>query len=274
MNIQTGYTNQLKFTNTEAVKRSEPAHSETQDIPKKNTPKITYNWKTISAIAGGAALILLGILNRKSISKTVKQLFAHKPQGPKLNTINSGHTGKKKYIKPEIKITEKPVEIPQSEITTSYEPERLFQNLRREPKSAPKQIFLDESGRVIRGKSSPKTDRYYTRRPDINPSDVTDRVVDFAVMDELINQGKGVRSAFEHIKEPFSKSRVNPFEEDIATRTVGEDFSQVTDLGNIFEESAEQSSGFFDGMSDVFDGMTESMSDFASSIGDTLSDIV
>lgn len=64
------------FTSIEQVKRSEPAVIVTDSpmidyqVEKENLKsKIKYNWKTISAVTGATALVLLGILKRHSISK-------------------------------------------------------------------------------------------------------------------------------------------------------------------------------------------------------------
>ncbi len=126
MNIQriSGY--QPNYTSVEQVKRGEPVTEPNvpngSDLIEHKIEKIAwkdkfkYDWKTMSAITAGAAVVLLGVLNRRAIGGMVKKIF--KPEQVK-----------KKYVTPEIKITnipnEKVVKIPNRKLQLQCRSQRL-----------------------------------------------------------------------------------------------------------------------------------------------------
>lgn len=73
------------FRSVEQVKRSEPTTLTTESplienrVEKENLrSKFKYNWKTISAITGAGALILVGILKRNAISDMLGKFINRK----------------------------------------------------------------------------------------------------------------------------------------------------------------------------------------------------
>ena len=74
------------FRSIEQVKRGEPATLTTEAplienrVEKENLKsKFKYNWKTISAVTGAAALILVEILERNAISDMIGRLVRKTP---------------------------------------------------------------------------------------------------------------------------------------------------------------------------------------------------
>jgi len=74
------YTN---FRSIEETKRSESTNTTMSPMIEKEVEKrdfkskYGYSWKTMSAVAGAGALILLAVLNRKSIAKVLKKADAN-----------------------------------------------------------------------------------------------------------------------------------------------------------------------------------------------------
>lgn len=88
MNIQRISGFQPNYTSVEQVKRGEPVKEPNiptgsdlieQKIEKQAwKDKFKYDWKTVSAVTGGVALVLLAVLNRRAIKGAFDKLSGAK----------------------------------------------------------------------------------------------------------------------------------------------------------------------------------------------------
>ena len=273
MNIQriSGY--QPNYTSVEQVRRGEPVTEPNvpngSDLIEHKIEKIAwkdkfkYDWKTMSAITAGAAVVLLGVFNRRAIGGMVKKIF--KPEQVK-----------KKYVTPEIKITnipnEKVVKIPESEITITMPEPKVKPAQSRKPKEP---VYINEQGQIINphkqnsqqrtGFNFEQKEEMFGRKPAGNPtsasdiaSETADRMVDFVIIDDIINGGKEVESGVNFVKNLFKGSAEAPVADDIVGKS-----GIIDDIAS----GVERSEG-------IIDSIADGLSDIGSSIIDGLGDIV
>ena len=279
---------QPSYKSVEQIKRGEPVKE--PNIPTGSEliehklekqawkDKFKYDWKTISAITGAAALVLVAVLNRHAIKGAFDRLSSGK------NGISS--PSKKKYIKPEIKIMktpdEKVVHVDESDIViTMPKPKNKSQ-----PKKTPQTIYIDEQGRIINPKQQDAGQRtgfnhgqreeMFGRKPTgcpDSPRDVAtetiDRMTDFVIIDDLANGGNEVRSIFNGAKNVFkgAENTGGSIVDDIVAAGATDEI--VADTGaDILSGVAEHSSGLMDTIGGIFDGASDGLSGLAESIGD------
>lgn len=156
------------------------------------------------------------------------------------------------------------------------------------PKKNPQQkkvkptIYINEQGQIINPKK-PETEqrtgfnfgsqeemfgRRHAGNPD-RPSDVAtetlDRMVDFAIIDDLVNGGKGVESMFGGARNIFrgAEKAGTSAVDDIAGAGIAEGAG-----ADIIDGVAEHSSGFMDTLGSILDSASEGLSGAAESLGD------
>lgn len=269
------------------VNRSQPTMPPAQPLtPHSEEKKPDYNWKTVAIVAGVSALALLGIAKRKSISNVAKKLL--KKENEPYHNPNMRVVVNNSYSEC----------IPEDEIRTSFEPEQLseyiFKKERINQKRHPSVVHIDQNGNLIRqersifeggnkqkGKKVNFNERctYETinrgRKSDYGADDVmqdmTDTAVNFAIIDDILNGGKEVKSGFEHVKNIFSSGKNAASEMASADEVVG---SGASSIGDFVSNIGERTSGFMDDVfktaSDLADSIGEGLGDFAESFSDVI----
>ncbi|MCR5266063.1 MAG: hypothetical protein K6E29_05655 [Cyanobacteria bacterium RUI128] len=162
------------------------------------------------------------------------------------------------------------------------------------PKQKPQQkkvkptIYINEQGQIINPKKSgteQKTGfnfrsqeemfgRRHAGNPD-RPSDVAgetiDRMVDFAIIDDIVNGGKGVDSIFGGARNIFrgAEKAGTSAADDIVGAGIAEGAG-----ADIMGGVAEHSSGFMDTLGNIIDSASEGLSGAAESLGDLFESVV
>ena len=247
-------------------------------VEAKEESGVKYNWKTVAIVAGVSALALLGIAVRKPLRNLYKNLEREYASHEQYNNPNMKISVCN--IKPENDVSA----VNPNDIIESYEPERFFEisSKKRRKKPAADQIYLDPKGNVIdikttTGKkrksakhktvtfdfggafqkpdSAQKPNRTYTAGNAID--DAADAALNFAIIDDIVNGGKEIKSGYEFVKNAF-KSGAEPMADDVAAG-----LDDIAGHTSIFDKIA-------DGISDVTDSIGDGLGDLTDSLSDLI----
>ena len=271
------------------VKRTQPVNiTVNQPVSPESKEKQKYNWKAIAVVASVSALALLGIKNRKAISKMAQNMFKKEEKpfvNPNMYVVVDNGEKKVSYFS-------------SSQIRETFEPEKLSDLMLKKDKINQKRhkniILIDQEGRTVK-KERPTFDTKNQRRTTggfnfqnrdfasqrmnrdnqqsgYTVNDAVDDAINFAIIDDIVNGGKEVKGAFDFVKNAFKgKNAETVMDKGMSSvdETVGTSGSAV---GDFFSNIGERTSDFMDDVfktaSDMADSFGDGLGDFADSLGD------
>ena len=248
-------------------------------VEAKEESGVKYNWKTVAVVAGVSALALLGIAKRKAVSNLFKSIIKDSSEQMRYNNPNMKVSVCN--VKPEVNSSK----VNPEDIIESYEPEKIFEvsSHKKRVKTPKPEVYLDQKGNIVDMK--PKTGKKKrsgehktvnmsysfgdfqrsesVKRPNRTYSagnafdDAADAAINFAIIDDIVNGGKEIKSGYEFVKNAF-KSGVEPMADDAAAG-----IDNIAEHTPIFDKIA-------DGLSDVTDSIGDGLGDLTDSLSDLI----